>query len=702
VWSAVFIFGEYCAHLKVLGDAFIKLMQMTILPYIVVSLIYGIGRLDVRQAKTLATRAGVFLLLLWGVGLLIILSMPAAFPQWETASFFSTSLVETPTPVDLLDLYLPSNPVRSMADNMIPAVVLFSIAVGLALMGIRDKERLIHPLEILSASLTRVAGHAVKAAPIGVFALAANAAGTMTLAELGRLQVYFVTYFVAAGLLAFWVLPMLVAACTPLRYREVVGVSRDALVTAFATGNLFVILPILAEGCKRLLKEHGLGGEDSASFVDVILPIAFSFPNVGKLLALLFVPFGAWFTGDPLSFWDYPVFGVSGLLSFFSGVSMAIPFLLDSWRVPIDLFELFMITALVNGRVSAVVAGMHLLAYVLLATCAVKGGLLINWRRLAGIGVCTLILTGGSLVGARLFLSRAVSEAYDQDQVIARMRLLEKPVPAVVHRSVPDAPGVSRSSGSRLEQIRKRGVLRVGYNPERLPFSFFNQNGELVGFDVDMAHRLAGDLRVTLEFIPVTYGTLVDQLRQDQFDLVMSGVAVTEWQLDRIWFSEPYLDVSLALVVKDHRREEFASKNTIEQMKGVRLGVVEGGYFAAKLQERFPQAQIVIFESIREYFEDDSKRADALLLSAEGGSAWCLLYPQYQVVVPRPRVAKQPLAYVVAGDDREFLDLVNHWIRIKRKRGVIQELHDYWILGQGAQKKQPRWSVIRDVLGWVE
>jgi len=130
--------------------------------------------------------------------------------------------------------------------------------------------------------------------------------------------------------------------------------------------------------------------------------------------------------------------------------------------------------------------------------------------------------------------------------------------------------------------------------------------------------------------------------------------------------------------------------------------VVKGGYFAAKLQKRFPLARVVIFKSIREYFVGDGQHADALLLSAEGGSAWCLLYPQFQVVAPRPRVVKQPLAYPIAGDDSELMDYVNHWIEIKRKRGVIRILYDYWILGRGAQKTQPRWSVIRDVLGWVE
>ena len=65
-------FGEYSARLQILGDAFIKLLQMSILPYIVVSIIAGIGGLSFGQAKSLARKAGVLLLLFWAVGFFMI------------------------------------------------------------------------------------------------------------------------------------------------------------------------------------------------------------------------------------------------------------------------------------------------------------------------------------------------------------------------------------------------------------------------------------------------------------------------------------------------------------------------------------------------------------------------------------------------------------------------------------------------------
>ncbi len=101
-------FGEYCAFLGVFGEAFIKLLQMAILPYIVVSLITGIGSLDYGQARRLASRGGAVLLLLWGLGLGVILLMSLALPTLQSASFFSTTLVDPGQPVDLVDLWIPS------------------------------------------------------------------------------------------------------------------------------------------------------------------------------------------------------------------------------------------------------------------------------------------------------------------------------------------------------------------------------------------------------------------------------------------------------------------------------------------------------------------------------------------------------------------------------------------------------------------
>ena len=169
-------FGELCAPLQVVGDGFIKLLQMTILPYIVVSLILGIGSLDARQARDMAIKAGQLLLLFWLISYIVILSIPLSFPVWESASFFSEAMIEPPREVDFLELYIPANPFYALANTIVPAVVLFCILLGVALIGMQEKITLLQTLSTLSQALIRITDLVVRLTPIGVFAIAAAAA----------------------------------------------------------------------------------------------------------------------------------------------------------------------------------------------------------------------------------------------------------------------------------------------------------------------------------------------------------------------------------------------------------------------------------------------------------------------------------------------------------------------------------------------
>jgi ABC-type amino acid transport substrate-binding protein len=89
-------------------------------------------------------------------------------------------------------------------------------------------------------------------------------------------------------------------------------------------------------------------------------------------------------------------------------------------------------------------------------------------------------------------------------------------------------------------------------------------------------------------------------------------------------------------------------------------------------------------------------------MPAESGSVLTLLYPKYTVVVPEPEVVKIPLAYPVARRDQNWVQFINTWIELKRRDGSIDALYRHWILGKQDGKRQPRWSIMRNVLTWVD
>ncbi len=692
--------GERAAVLEWAAEGFVRLLQMTVLPYVTVSIVGSLGALKPADARLLGLSAGGVLLALWAAALGFALLIPLTFPDIENATFFSTTLLQPRPGFDLVALYIPSNPFHSLANNVVPAVVLFSIILGIALMGVERKQGLIDLLHVAADALSRATRFVSRLTPYGLFAIAATAAGTLSLDELERLEIYLLAYCLAATLVSLWVLPGLVAAVTPIPARAIFRKTQDGLLTAFAAGDLFIVLPTLIEASKALIAEHVRDDERVVALPEVIVPASFNFPHTGKLLSISFILFAGWFSDAAIAVADYPRVAATGLVTFFGSLNAAVPFLLDLFRIPADTFQLFLASGVINSRFGTLTAAMHTVTVALLGTCAMTGTL--QWRRgpLLRYALVTTALTAVTFGGARLYSSTFLTPEYTRKEVLASMQLLRDPVAAVVHRTMPAF--AQEPPGSRLDAIRRRGAVRVGYLPDALPYAFFNARGDLVGFDVDMAHRLAAELGVRLEFIPVEPAEIDGRLVDGSCDIIMSGVAVTTLQASRVLFSDPYLDETVAFVVRDESRERFATWDAIDAQGAITIATRNVPYYLDKLRARLPRANLRPFDRITDVFEKPAPDVDAIAMPAERGSAWTLLYPQFSVVVPEPGVLKIPLAYALSTHDQEFGTFINTWIQLKRRDGTIDDLYQYWILGRNAAPRRPRWSVIRNVLHWVE
>ena len=648
-----------------------------------------------KKAAKLAITGGIVLGASWILAFTIVFLMPLAFPSIEAGSFFSTSLVEAAA-VDFIDLYIPVNPFSSLARTVVPAAAVFSVAFGIALIGTDNKQSLLDILSAVSRTLSRIAMMVVKLTPIGVFAITANAAGTMTIDEFGRLQSYIIPFIVATLLLTFWILPGLTAALTPFSYREILKSARDALTTGFVTGNLFITLPMLVENARKLFEERRLKNDDTDNFVEVLVPTSFNFPNIGKLLTLLFVLFAGWFVGKSVALTDYPGFAVLGLFTLFGGVDLALPFLLDQMKIPSDMYQLYVVTGVLNSWFATLLAVMNLFAFTLVAACAATGALKINWSRIISFTIISLAIFITAIIGTRFVLSAMVSK----DDVTRRTLMhseIEGLKAGIINRGDTKDAAIQKSP---LESIIKRGKLRVGYHPENLPFSFINDNGELVGLDVELMHVLARDLRVDIEFIEWTYETVFEDLNADKFDVAIGGLIVNPERLAKADFSNPYIDMNTALVAKDHMRSQFKSWRHIDEKLRVRLGVV--GERRAKIAKQYlTKTEIVLLETYSEFFTDNPQEVDALIISAEAGSAWTILYPSYSVVLPEPHL-KAHAAFATPMAPSNFGGFLNNWLQLKQKSGLIAKLYNKWILGAEAEQKKARWSMGRDLFGLWE
>jgi Na+/H+-dicarboxylate symporter/ABC-type amino acid transport substrate-binding protein len=692
-------FGERAAVLKWAADGFVKLLQMMVLPYITVSIIASLGSLRPSELRTLGLRAAAVIGGLWLVALSFAFLVPLTFPSRQSASFFSSSLVERRPPFNFIDLYVPANPFNSLANNVVPAVVLFSLVLGVAVVGVAHRERLLDVLLVARDAISAATRFVTSLTPYGLFAIAATAAGTMGVEQLGRLQIYLVAYVGVALLVSLWVLPGLVSVLTPIRARDVLGESRDALITAFIAGDLFIVLPGLMRASRTLLDRLQPDDDEPGRLTEVIVPASFNFPHTGKLLSLSFILFAGWFADRSVPLSGYPQLALAGLVTFFGSLNAAVPFLLDLFRIPADTFQLFLATGVINSRVGSLVAAVHTLTVALLVACAATGHL--RWRRgpflsFVGLTVALAIVVLGS---TRLLFAAGLSQEYSKDRVLASMQLLHEPVAATVARVASPAPATDLPP---LETIEARKVLRVGYLADSLPFAFFNHRGDLVGFDVELAHRLAREMGVTLAFVPIDRERMMEQLAQGYCDLVMSGVAVTTLRARNALFSDSYLDETLAFVVPDGERDRYETWDAIRDRGALTIAVPNVPYYVNKLHDLLPHAIIQVHDDGIEPLFTHAAHADAFALPAERGSAWTLMYPAYSVVVPGPNPIRMPLAYPIAKRDQALASFVNTWIALKRKDGTLDAAYQHWILGQDAAPRQPRWSIVHNVLHWME
>lgn len=119
-------------------------------------------------------------------------------------------------------------------------------------------------------------------------------------------------------------------------------------------------------------------------------------------------------------------------------------------------------------------------------------------------------------------------------------------------------------------------MLRVGYDPDGLPFSFFNNRGELVGFDIEMTQALAEELGVEAVYYPYEKHAMASDLNgQRRYDVLVGGLFATTRRVEEMRFSDPYLDLHLSFIVADYRKKELDIRCRLRAI-GSRMSSVAG------------------------------------------------------------------------------------------------------------------------------
>jgi polar amino acid transport system substrate-binding protein len=170
--------------------------------------------------------------------------------------------------------------------------------------------------------------------------------------------------------------------------------------------------------------------------------------------------------------------------------------------------------------------------------------------------------------------------------------------------AAPEAP-------SALARVKTTGVLRWGGDLQGgEPYASLDDKGQMVGFEVELAHSLARELGVKDEFVQNDWANLVPSLERGTFDIAMNGLEITEARAGRVLFSRPYYVFAERLMVRKDDARPFAA--TIASLTGKRVGTLSNSLAFELLRGK---AEVVQYDGTEEpYIDLVNHRTDAVLL----------------------------------------------------------------------------------------
>jgi polar amino acid transport system substrate-binding protein len=229
-----------------------------------------------------------------------------------------------------------------------------------------------------------------------------------------------------------------------------------------------------------------------------------------------------------------------------------------------------------------------------------------------------------------------------------------------------------------IAEIQKRGKLRVGMEPGYMPFELTNKKGEIIGFDVDMAKRMAAAMKVELELVSTAWDGIIPALLTDKFDIIMSGMTVTQERNLRVNFADPYILVGQTVLIKQEMADTIKSYKDLNNAKytvASKLGTT--GEQAVK--RMIPDAKYISYETEQEgVMELVNGKIDAFIYDLPSNAIAVVQKGAGKLVHLDEPFTKEPLAWAVRRGDPDFLNWLNNFMRQIKHDGVYDQIYRKW------------------------
>ena len=245
---------------------------------------------------------------------------------------------------------------------------------------------------------------------------------------------------------------------------------------------------------------------------------------------------------------------------------------------------------------------------------------------------------------------------------------------------------LSAATAGMLEDVQKRGTLRVGM-ATFVPWAMRDKDGNLIGFEIDVATKVAEDMGVKVEFVPTAWSGIIPALIAKKFDIIIGGMSITPQRNLTVNFTTPYahsgqqMAANMQLAGDFKTREDFNSSD-------VTIACRRGATPCKAAQDLFPKATVRRFDDDAQAFQEVvNGNAHGMISSAPKPRFWSDAHPT-KVFLPfgDENLTKGDEAFALRKGDGDALNFFSNWIIVKTSNGWLKERHDYWFQDQSAWK----------------
>lgn len=234
--------------------------------------------------------------------------------------------------------------------------------------------------------------------------------------------------------------------------------------------------------------------------------------------------------------------------------------------------------------------------------------------------------------------------------------------------------------GDKYDEIMARGVLKVGINTDSKPFGYYDKNGNIIGYDADLARYIAQYIVKSpnrLEFIPVTPSTRLIKASTGEVDIVISTVTITPQRQDVVDFSIPYDTAGQAILVP--RNSDIGA---LSDLAGQNVGVIFGTTAEKNMKNLVPTANLLGFRSYPEAYSALKKGQINAITSDDTILSRFAIEDSSVKLLPK-RYSREPygIAFKKGETTVKLKENLDFAIKDMQQKNVIPRLRKKWNIG---------------------